>query len=509
MGLIDNMLKFSGLKKDSSIDSPLNLNPAQKSTLEYFKTRMDDFANYQTSQGTAKDKKMWSFNIGYILDQFQLDMIYQNSDIASSIVDIPAFECMRQGFQIKIEGAQDQSQLESLDLEMKSFGINHKITYAEVFSRLYGGAALLILVNDGLNPWDPLDYSKIQSIENIVTVDRYELVNSGIVDMNVKSEDFAQPQYYTLASIDPKMSGLKIHNSRVIRFDGVQLSRRRMANFQYWGQSVINRVYNVIRDYESTNSAIASLIQDFNIMVFKIAELAAVISGSKEGQRLLQSRLDMAAQMGSLLNALIIRPEEEIEFKARNISGVDGIVDRITDRLIVAARIPRLLLLGQGKGGLGTNNDNEVRMFYDQIKSYQNNVLESKIRKVVNVFMASKTGPFAGNIKKFEICFNPLWQMTEKEQSEVYANMANADNGYIMNGVLSPDEVANSRFGSGTYSMNTILDKSLRSQVNQANGENANLEDPNQPKDRPFPDNGTNAFTQISSASGAYPQGKF
>ncbi len=505
MGLFD---KAKGLFSRTDQNQSLIVSPTQvaKPTI-----RLDDFANNITSQGTGRDKKMWAYITTYILGVQELDTIYQGSDIAASIVDIPAQEMLRQGYQIKLtdsdnEGSQEL--LEAMKAEMDEHLVNEKLTQGEIFGRLYGGGGILLGVNDGLNPQDPLDLSKIKSVDYLALLDRYELVNAGIIDMNAKSKNFAKPDFYQLATIDPAMSGVRIHNSRIVRFDGIQMSRRRMAFFNYWGQSVINRIYNILRDYESSNSAIASMIQDFNVFVFKMADLAAIQSSSQDGAKLLQARLNMAMQMQSILNALIIRPEEELDYKTRNVTGADTLMDQITDRLVIAARVPRLLLLGKGQGGLNTNTDNEVRLFYDQLKSYQNNVLQQKLRQIINVFMASKTGPFAGNVQKFQIQFNPLWQLNETEMADVKLKTAQADQVYLQNGVYFPEEIAYSRYGTGKFSTDVIMDEALRGKVSKINKQTkANLNDPNLPRDRE--NLGTpNAMHGISSASAVYPQKK-
>jgi len=57
-----------------------------------------------------------------------------------------------------------------------------------------------------------------------------------------------------------------------------------------------------------------------------------------------------------------------------------------------------------------------------------------------------------------DVTFPPLWSMSDKEQAELRKTVADTDVAYINAGVLLPEEVALSRFGSGTWSAETTVD---------------------------------------------------
>ena len=60
------------------------------------------------------------------------------------------------------------------------------------------------------------------------------------------------------------------------------------------------------------------------------------------------------------------------------------------------------------------------------------------------------------------MAFNPLWQMTEAERVDIRLKQSQADVAYINAQVLTPEEVASSRFGGDAYSIETKLDLEAR-----------------------------------------------
>ena len=80
--------------------------------------------------------------------------------------------------------------------------------------------------------------------------------------------------------------------------------------------------------------------------------------------------------------------------------------------------------------------------------------------------MISKDGPFDGKQpENWSLQFIPLWQNTEEQDAVTRRTTAETDAIYIDRGVLTPDEVAISRFGGNKWSMNTEIDMESRERI--------------------------------------------
>ncbi len=77
------------------------------------------------------------------------------------------------------------------------------------------------------------------------------------------------------------------------------------------------------------------------------------------------------------------------------------------------------------------------------------------MRLIKLVFM-SNAGPTKGIVPdKWCVEFCPLWQASEKEMAEARKIQADIDGIYLDKQVLSPEDVAKSRFGADGYSFDT------------------------------------------------------
>jgi hypothetical protein len=63
--------------------------------------------------------------------------------------------------------------------------------------------------------------------------------------------------------------------------------------------------------------------------------------------------------------------------------------------------------------------------------------------------------------KKWDVKFNPLWQLTDAEIAEARLTQARTDSMYVKAGALFPDEIRNSRWKGG-YSYETQIDESKK-----------------------------------------------
>jgi hypothetical protein len=76
--------------------------------------------------------------------------------------------------------------------------------------------------------------------------------------------------------------------------------------------------------------------------------------------------------------------------------------------------------------------------------------------------LLSKEGPTQGRLpESWRVSFNPLFELNEREMADVRARTAAVDGRYIQLGVLTPQEVADARYGGSEWSMEMTLDPSV------------------------------------------------
>lgn len=424
-------------------------------------TRKDGWQNLVTGLGTKRDKRTHTTFGGapvFVSGQL-LDELYAGDDMIARIVDLPAQEMTREWLDLHVGDVNVAKamlqRLEDLDLQAKT---GEALTWA----RLHGGALMVLGIDDGQTTDKPLREDSIKSFGWVSVVDRWEVrVASRYAD--VRSPKYGMPEVY---EITPASEGggsavsdrMLIHESRVIRFDGVRTPRRRMALNSGWCDSVVTRVYEVVRDFCSGYAAAAATLADFSVGVVAIQNLAEMLAADQEG--LVLKRLEMLDMARSIARAVFMDAEKErFEYVARSLAGMPETLDRLALRLSAGTGIPVTLLMGQSPAGLNATGASDIRLWYDNVRSQQNQHLTPRIGRVVRLAFLAKDGPTQGKEPEdWSISWRPLWQPTEKEQAETRYLTMQTDVGYIDRGVLSPRKVAESRFGGDRWSMETTID---------------------------------------------------
>lgn len=440
-----------------------------------FAHRLDGWSNVLTGLGGARDKRLGnSFgNAPRISHQRELlSEMYHGDDLVGRIVDLPSQEMYREWIELTAGTAEgtDPDIGTAIMQAMDALGVRTAFTDCEAWSDLYGGSLLLLGVDDGNDPGDPLNFDSIKSLDWVTVLDRFDVeVNSFYEDP--LADKFGMPETYRLVgsagdaktSIEEKASfNTIVHESRTIRFDGVRTSRRKRRENNGWGDSVLERYVEVIRDFQAASGGIMHLLQDFSQAVFKIKGLAKALGADKEG--LVIKRLQMLDIARSMVRAVPLDADaESFERSGAGVAGMADLYDRMMMRLSAATGIPVTLLFGRSPAGMNATGESDIRLFYDHIAARQETQTRPRLEYLIEVMLNARLGPTGGvEPETWSFTFNPLYQESSKEKAETRKLVAQSDKIYVNLGVVTQDEVASSRYGGDSYSSETILDDEAR-----------------------------------------------
>lgn len=417
--------------------------------------RSDAWQNVITGLGILRrDKRLGASARYQRLSEVEVEEMYASDDMAAKIVDLPADEMVREWMCIKTKDDNNEvSDLFNNHADEKF--LRKKFHEALKLGRLHGGAAIVLGIDDGLEPDKPVNLAGIRSIKYAHVFTRWEL-SRGPIDRDPESENFGMPVAYRL---QPKSSGLDnmpmVHHSRVLRFDGTFLPKRLFISNDYWHDSILNKTHNALRNFHGSHDGVAHIMQDFAQAVFKMKGLSDICASGRDD--LLQKRLAMVDGMRAVTRAIILDDEEEFERKMTSLQGIKDVLNSINSRLVQATDgIPHTLLLGESPSGLGATGESEKRDWYDSVAAKQEAVLKSPLETYIKYWMLSKEGPLKGREpESWSIEFKPLWQQEEKEMVANRKAQADTDKIYWEMGALTADEVRESRFSGESFSFET------------------------------------------------------
>lgn len=422
------------------------------SLTDAIKRRLDGWVNMLTGLGMlSRDKTSNTSFVGQkTFQEPELADMYRCEGLAKRIVNLPVREMTRKGF--KITGDPEGMVI----AEMKRLKANELIPDLLRWSRVFGGAIAVLWIDDGRELEEELNENDIKSIEAIRVYDRYRVNRNAGIDNDIKSKTYGETLIYEITPISG--SPFKVHRSRVIIDDGENIPDRLRNQNKGWGDSVYQAVYEKIRAYGSALKITENIIDDFILTILSIENLQDMIASGEDGENLIKTRLNLMDLSKNVINTILLDSKEQFTKQSSSVAGLSDLIDRFAQAVSSVTGIPITLLLGTSPKGLNATGESDITLWYDNIASTQIDELEPIIRRLSYLIMLAKNGPFKGKpLDKWDIVFNPLWEMSEKEQAELHKTQAEADERYINAGVLRPEEVAISRFGGGKYNIQTDL----------------------------------------------------
>jgi phage-related protein (TIGR01555 family) len=423
--------------------------------------RADGLQNVLIGMGTGRDKGQYTKTTATVfLAQEELENLY-GEWLPRRIVDIYADQATRKGFKVLFGGEGVRAEeVQGIEQVIEDLYILEQLNLAAKNSRLYGGACLLLFIDDGRPAYMPVDKRNIRRVEEIECLDRWQIAPV-INEENLY--DYSKANYYQIISGDlinqPQLT--YIHKDRILRFDGDWLPYRVRQRNYGWGMSSLQTVYDSFRHYWTGLNSAATLLTEFDIFVHKVRGLAAMLAAGKESS--IRDRLQVNDMSKSIYRGYAIDAEkEELEFISRNFGGIGEILEKLRVDIIGASKIPHTVLFGESPGGLGSTGRSEERDFAKTLADYQSVNFKRPMKKLLEYIMLSKEGPTKGELpESWRISFNPLFELNEREMADVRARVAAVDGRYIQLGVLSPKEVADARYGGSEWSMELTLDPSV------------------------------------------------
>jgi hypothetical protein len=138
---------------------------------------------------------------------------------------------------------------------------------------------------------------------------------------------------------------------------------------------------------------------------------------------------------------------EQYKKEASSVAGLPDLMDRFGIALAGVTGIPATKLLGQAPAGMNATGESDIRNWYDDLSADQEAILSPVYERLCYLVFKSKDGGFKGKEPEgWTIKWNPLYELTAKEQAELYKATADADAAYISAGVLDPGTVHDQRF---------------------------------------------------------------
>lgn len=426
--------------------------------------KADGYANMASKFGTSRDPYVATgFKLGTVFSQQEIEARYRYDWMVRRVVEALPEDGLREWVDFKTE---DDEVVKEVNEKLKQIKAKSKLNDGLTYGRLYGGAVGVLVTTGSGGPEEPL--TALDDLVGINILDRWQLqVEKSFT--NPLEPNFGEPEIYRLTPrLGSRATDNRIHASRVLRFDGARISDIDKIANKGWEDSIIVALQDALKAFGISLQSGSQLFMDFVTKVLQI-ENAQELLQSAEGRTALEVRLQAAVANLSNMGIVFTDGKEGSAETFKKIqTPIQGFVDLVKlyiDIMAGASGIPKTRLFGQQVGTLA-GAEEDTRGYYDRVSGYQGTDIQPPLERVIELILLSKNGPTSGNVPdEWSIEFNPLWQPTEKEQSETRKIMSETDKNNIESGVYSAEEAATNRYGADGFSVDTTLDFDARGEM--------------------------------------------
>lgn len=394
--------------------------------------RIDAWANHASGMGVpGVDKSpMTAYSFaGSMIPWSVLSLAYRYDWLARKICDRPAHDAVRRW--IKMDDTTAKNELERLNAR-------RQIKRAVAWARLYGGAAIVPIVEDGRTPIDPLDPATVRRVIEFRVVDRHHLSPIGGTVLDPYAMDFGEPEFYQTST------GARFHRSRVWRVTGVDLTQDEREREHYWGGSYVELYMQALREFQSANQHALHILEESSIGMLRIPELTQAAAMGGRIFDVVQKRLDAFNLSKSIYRTAAMDKEEEFDFKSRPLSGIGDLMGRFMTTVAGATDMTSLVLFGTAPSGLNASQEEQLAIYYDRVKSIQ----EEDVTPVLNNCIACLT---RGSIPDWE--YLALTEPSDEKSAQIRERETNAIKNVADIARLSPDEIVRHLNSTGYFDL--------------------------------------------------------
>lgn len=348
-----------------------------------------------------------------------LEWMYRGSWLCGVGVDCVADDMCREG--VEFTQAIPAEDAEKLQSAIRRHQIWQSLNQITKWARLYGGSLGYIKIK-GQDPETPLRLETVGKgqFEGIIAVDRWMCQPDFTTGIETAGPDFGLPQFYTVIAASfsfPMRPSQRIHYSRLIRIEGVEMPYWQKVSENMWGISVLERVWDRLISYDSSTMGFSQLAYRAYLRTLSVQNLREIIStGTGKQMEGLVNMIQAIRTFQANEGVTLLDTRDTFETHAYSFAGAAELLGALGDQVSGALQIPQVRLFGQSPSGMSTDDKGALHTYYDGCKRQQERWFRRPCDVIFRVTAASEEIEIP---EGFEYDFISLWQMTETEKADI------------------------------------------------------------------------------------------
>ena len=333
------------------------------------------------------------------------------------------------------DGSESYTKIKLIENEFERLDVRGAMKTAAEHDSLFGRGQIFLEFN-GADRKLPLilDHRTIplNSLSRVIAVEAIWTTPSSYNTIDPAASDFYNPSSWY-------MLGQEVHSSRLLTIITRPLPDILKPAFNFAGISLSQLAEPYVDIWLQTRQSIADLINNFSITGLATS-MDQVLQGDDDGTNLFARAELFTAGRSNRGLMLLDKEREEIIQVNTPLNGLHELQAQAQEHLCSVSRLPAIILTGISPSGLNASSDGEIRIFYDWISAQQEAYWRKPLDRILKCVQLSLFGSIDPDIG---FHFLPLYQLNQKEESEIRESSSRADCAYISSGVLNPIEIRN------------------------------------------------------------------
>ena len=316
--------------------------------------------------------------------------------------------------------------------------IKDKILTAVMWSRLYGGAAAVIMIDGHQDQLaEPLDLESIlpNSFKGLLVLDRWSGIypNPQLIE-DISHSEFGLPESYNITDSVGQI-GTTVHHSRIIRFPGRKLPFWEEQAEMYWGASEIEHIFEELKKRDNTSQNIASLVFKANVLFYKIDGMSQMMaSADPQTQADLYNVVSAMTQMMNNNSMQIVDQKDDFFTNQYTFSGINEIYESFMLDVAGASEIPVTRLFGRAPAGLNATGEGDEVNYNSMLKQLQETYLRPVFDKLLPIMFVSEFGDVPDDL---DYTFNSINTPSDKDLAELVNQKVTAISTVFGDGIIN------------------------------------------------------------------------
>ena len=434
-------------------------------------SRLDGYMNVVNRIGTSKDSsEAYEFAPETQVPDLDLAAHYEGNGLFAKIIDAPAEKAATRDFDL---GVSDENVSSLVTDALEDLEWITTAAQAIKWSRLFGGAIIVMLIDDGGRLEEPVNWDAVQGIDELVLFERavvepdyYSMYNYGQrYGLDRARTKYGQPECFHVHS---QYGSFTVHESRCLVFrNGTLPETTTQAEYRYWGLPEYIRIRRTLRETVTNHSIGTKMLEKSVQGVYKMKDLTEKLA-IEGGEDAVYKRMEVIDMVRGFLNSIIIDMDgEDYSFQTFQVSGFKEVIEASCNILSAVSNIPQAILFGSSPTGMDATGTSDLENWYNYLGQISDLQIKPNLQRLLDILFRGwlNTGKLQEE-PMYKLDFKPFWNLSESEQADldlkkiqVQQAKAQVAQTYIDMQALDPQEVRKGLAKSEEFNIEELLDE--------------------------------------------------